>query len=141
MFRYIFFIQGIYLSRRDNVNYLKNLGISFLYTLVILLICTFLTTVLNYFNIMGGKTLSIFKIIILVLSLFSGGFVIGKKSNNKGWLEGLKYGLFILVISFIFNYLAFDKSFELKNILYYTIILISCIFGSIIGINIRKEKK
>lgn len=141
MFRYIFFIQRIYLNRRDNVTYLKNLGISFLYTLGIFLIFTFLITLLNYFNIIGGKTLSVFKIVILVVSLFSGGFVIGKRSSNKGWLEGVKYGLFILILLFIFNYLAFDKSFAFKNILYYTITVISCIFGSIIGINTKKEQK
>lgn len=123
------------------MNYLKNVGISILYVLGILFVLTFLITVLNYFNLISGKTLSIFKISILFLSMFIGGFIIGKKSQTKGWLEGLKLGLILLIVSILFNYLAFDKGFQIKNIVYDIILLISCMFGSMIGINKSPQQK
>lgn len=121
------------------MNFIKNVSISILYIVVSLLILTFILTLFSYFNIIGDKTVSIFKIIIPVISLFIGGFFIGKKSLKKGWLEGLKLSLIFLIILIIFEYLALNQSFNIKNLLYYIILSISSIFGSIIGINKNKE--
>ena len=100
-----------------------------------------LITVLNYFNIITGTTLTISKILICVISLFVGGIVIGRKSSKKGWLEGLKLSLIFLVLLTIFNYLGLNSPLKLKNLLYYIIIIVSCVFGSIIGINKKIDNK
>lgn len=121
------------------MKYLKKLGMSFLFIISSILILTFLITIFNYFDIMSDKATSIFKIIIPVISLFIGGFYIGKNSFKKGFLEGLKLGLIFSVILIIFNYLGLDNSFKLKYILYYLILLISSTLGSMIGINIKKN--
>lgn len=123
------------------MNYLKNIGISMLYIIGFILVLTLLSTALNYFNIIGKNTITVLKIIIPIISLFIGGYYIGKKSNKKGWLEGLKLSLIFSVILIIFNYLGFDNSFEIKNILHYLIIIISCIFGSMIGISKNPKEK
>lgn len=120
------------------MNYLKKLGVSFLYIMCSILILTFIITCLNYFNIINDKIISIFKILIPLISLFIGGIIIGKSSKNKGWLEGLKLGLFFSVFLLIFNFLAFSNSFKFKYLLFYLIIIISSIFGSMIGINRKK---
>ena len=120
------------------MKFIKNVSFSIIYIIASLLILTFITTVLSYFNIIGDKTTSLFKIFIPVISLFIGGFNIGSKSNKKGWLEGLKVGLIYLVLLIIFDFLAFNNSFEIKNILYYIIIVISGILGSMVGISIKK---
>lgn len=121
------------------MNYLKNIGISLLYIIGIIIIGTFLISLLNYINFLGGKLLSIFKILIPIIALFTGGIMIGKKSNKNGWLEGLKLSLMFLIILLIFNYLALNTGFELKNLIYYLILIISTCFGSMIGINKKKE--
>ena len=121
------------------MNYLKNIGISLLYIIGIIIIGTFLISLLNYINFLGGKLLSIFKILIPIIALFTGGIMIGKKSNKNGWLEGLKLSLIFLIILLIFNYLALNTGFELKNLIYYLILIISTCFGSMIGINKKKE--
>ena len=121
------------------MKYLKKLGFSFLYIIGTILISTFIITLLNYFNIISDKVISIFKILIPVISLFIGGFYIGKRSNNKGYLEGLKLGLIFSIFLLIFNFLAFSNSFKLKYLLFYLIIIISSILGSMIGINKRKR--
>lgn len=121
------------------MNYLKNIGISLLYIIGIIIIGTFLISLLNYINFLGGKLLSIFKILIPIIALFTGGIIIGKKSNKNGWLEGLKLSLIFLIILLIFNYLALNTGFEFKNLIYYLILTISTCFGSMIGINRKKE--
>lgn len=123
------------------MNYLKNISIALLYIIGIIFGTTMLITVLNYFNIITGTTLTISKILICVISLFVGGIVIGRKSSKKGWLEGLKLSLIFLVLLTIFNYLGLNSPLKLKNLLYYIIIIVSCVFGSIIGINKKIDNK
>ena len=121
------------------MKYLKNLGIAFIYIIGFVLVLTFLTTLLSYFNIMSDKVTSIIKIIIPIISVFIGGFYIGKRSLKKGFLEGLKLGCIYSIILIIFNYLALDNSFKFKYLLFYTILIISSILGSMIGINRKKH--
>ena len=85
------------------MKYLKNLGLSFIYIISIILILTFITTIFSYFNILNDKITSIIKIIIPIVSMFIGGFWIGKKSIKKGFLEGLKLGAIFSCILVIFN--------------------------------------
>ena len=123
------------------MEYLKKLGFSLLYIIGSLLIITFIITTLNYFGIISDKIISIFNILIPTISLFIGGFYIGKKSNNKGYLEGLKLGTIFSILLLIFNFLALSNSFKLKYLLFYLIIIISSIMGSMIGINSNKKNQ
>ena len=122
------------------MKYLKKLGFSFLYIIGSILVITFIITLLNYFNIISDKVISIFKILIPIISLFIGGFYLGKRSNSKGYLEGLKLGTLFSIFLLIFNFLALNNSFKLKYLLFYLIIIISSILGSMIGINKRKKQ-
>lgn len=121
--------------------YLKNLGKSFLYIISILFISTILITILNYFNIFGSKLVTFFKIVIALISMFIGGYIMGKNANQKGWLEGLKLGFIILAILVLINYLILRQSFDIRNLVYYLILLSSTIFGSMIGISKKVEDK
>ena len=122
------------------MNYIKNISISFLYIIGVTIVLTFIMTLLNYFNIITGSVLTITKIIITFIAIFIGGFIIGKKSKTKGWLEGIKLGIIILIILSIINFLILKVNFEFRIILYDIIILFSCTFGSIIGINLNQQK-
>lgn len=122
------------------MNYIKNISISFLYIIGVTIVLTFIMTLLNYFNIITGSVLTITKIIITFIAIFIGGFIIGKKSKTKGWLEGIKLGIIIIIILSIINFLILRVNFEFKIILYDIIILFSCTFGSIIGINLNHQK-
>lgn len=121
------------------MNYLKKIGISFGICLASFLILTLLMTLFHYFNIISYKTVSIFKLAIPIICLFIGGFLMGKKSSKKGWLEGIKFGAIFLVFLFLLNYLGLQHSFVMKDIVFYLIMFIASIFGSVIGIN-RKTK-
>lgn len=117
------------------MNYLKKLGKSLIYVFSIMLVGIFIVTLFNYIGVLNGKLFSFFQIFILIISLFVGGFVIGKNSKKKGWLEGLKFASIIIVLFFIIGYLAFQSLPELKTLIYYVIIITSSIIGSMIGIN------
>ena len=117
------------------MNYLKNVGVSLLYIIGIMLVLTFISTFFNYINLFNNSTMSILKIIIPVISMLVGGFIIGKKTGKNGWLEGLKLSLIFIIILTIFNYLGLDQKISLKTIIYYAILIISTIFGSIVGVN------
>ena len=86
------------------MNYLKKISISLLWIISSILVLTLIISFLNYFNIISDKVISIFKILIPVVSLFIGGFITGKRSKNKGWLEGLKLGLLFSILLVIFNF-------------------------------------
>lgn len=122
------------------MNYLKKIGMGLGYIISILLISILLITILNYFSIISGKTVVFLEIIISFIASFIGGLVVGKNSNQKGWLEGLKFGGIFLIFIVILN-LILKNDIEFKNIIYYIIILFSTIFGSIIGINKNVDKK
>lgn len=115
--------------------FLKNCGKSVLYNLGSLMILTVLLTIINYFNLFNSSITNILKIVNMVLSILIGSFLLGKKSINKGWLEGIKYGLVISIILFAFNYLALDRF----NIIIYPIVLVTSMVGAVIGINYKKS--
>lgn len=107
----------------------------------ILLLFTLFITFFNYFNMIGKKTVTILEIIGPILTLFVGGFLVGKESKQKGWLEGLKLALIFIILIVLFNYLGLKNHLEMKNLIYYLILTITCMFGSMIGINKNGEKE
>ena len=114
------------------INYIK----SIIYTISILLISTILVTILNYFNVLTGNTLKIIHLIIPIISIIIGSYKLGKKSNNKGYIEGLKYGILFILLLLIFNLIS--KSLSIYTILYMIILLLVSTFSSILGINKKK---
>lgn len=115
--------------------YLKSLFISFL----VILVSTLVMTILSYFNILPTKSLSFIKIITLIISLLIGGYFVGHNCKSKGWLEGIKYSLVFIIIILLINLLILKNNFEIKNIIYYIIMIISSMIGSMYGIT-RKGK-
>ncbi len=117
--------------------FLKKFSKSFLTSIIILLSITLIVTILNYIGLFNLKMVTIFSYITPFISLFIGGITMGKGCLNKGWLEGIKYGLICVFIFVIFNYLAFDSFFDIANIILYIITLIASTLGSMIGINLK----
>ena len=123
------------------MNYLKNLGISFLYSIGSLLILIFLLTLFNYINFIDGGFFIFFMIFDLVFSVLLGSIMLSRNCNNKGWFEGLKFGFIFLLFISLLDYFGFSFSFNFKYLVFSIIILVSSLFGGMVGINFRKEKK
>lgn len=123
------------------MTYVKNVGISFGFIIASILGFTLLVTLLHDINWIGVKTLSILEIIIPMLAMFLGGFQIGKRSKQKGWLEGIKLSLLFLILLILFQYLGLHSNFSIKSLLFYFLIIISSVLGSMVGINRKIPNK
>lgn len=110
--------------------HLKN-GLLFLaIVLLISLVCAILNTVgLNKI------VTDIISLIFVIVLFFYKGFVVGKKTDKKGFIEGLKTGalyvLFLIIVSKIF----YRYDIKLSNFVYHMILILSSIFGAIFGKN------
>lgn len=121
------------------MNYLKKLGISFLFAFGIFVVLSFLLSLFYYFNGISSNINSIFKMIIPFLSFFIAGFLIGRGADKKGWLEGIKVGSIFLGILFVINLIFFRQSMAITDFIYYAILLTSSTLGSMIGIQKKKQ--
>lgn len=120
------------------MNILKYLKV-LIYIIVPTIILNIILSVLYYFNLLSSGIINYLKLFIILISMLIGGIYIGKVATKKGWLEGLKVGLEVIIILFIIGYLAFDKGITIKNLIYYFILILSSTLGSMIGINKRKK--
>ena len=115
------------------MRYLKNLGRTLLYMLVIVLVFTLIVTLLSYFNIFGDNITKIMKFIIPTISTFIGGIMMGKRTNKKGIIEGARLSFIIITILMLLSVIL--SSFKRQSLIYYLIIMVTTIFGSLIGVN------
>ncbi len=114
------------------INYIKGI----LFFLVPFIVLLFIITIFYYFDLLSNQSIKYFKIIILLLSCLSGGFYIGRKSQNKGYLNGIILSGIILACFFLINLFLGDLKWQV--IIYYLIIVITTTIGSMIGINQKK---
>ncbi len=117
------------------MKYLKTIIKNLLYTIIFFILFSLLITIFNYFNIINYQTLAIGKIIIPIMSIALGGLLMGKKATKNGWLEGLKISLIFVLIMISITIIIGE--FSPKKLTYFLILLISGIFGSILGINTK----
>ncbi len=117
----------------------KKYGEAFLLILVLLTFFSMLVTLLGYFNILSEKITQLSILFSTMITLFIGGVYLGKKSEKKGWLEGIKIGLFIVFLFFLISYLGLDQGINLKTFIYYLILIASSMLGSMLGINRKQE--
>lgn len=121
------------------MKFIKNISISILYSIVTFLCLTLIITIFSYFNIIKDSSISTFKIIVILISVLIGGLIIGKKTQKKGWLEGLKLSLIIIFLLLFMKLLIFRNPFYINNLIYYIIIIITTMLGSMIGISKKKS--
>lgn len=112
---------------------LKNYGYSFLIVISSLLIINLFLTIFSYFNLFSTKVIDIMGFVLMLVFLFISSYILGTKSKKNGYLEGLKFGG-IIVLIFILLVILLDK-FLLKSLIYYVILILTSIFGSMLGIN------
>ena len=108
----------------------------FLFFLVPFLVLTLLITILYYFDILNNQIIKYFKIVIAILSCLLGGFIIGRNSTSKGYLNGIKLSGIIIVTLLIFNLIL--GGFKWYHLVYYLIILVTTTIGSMLGISLKK---
>lgn len=103
---------------------------------IIIISGTLVITIFNYFNILGSNIISIMRLILPVIAMFISSYKLGKVSDKKGYLEGLKFGGIVILI-FTILVILLDK-LELRSLIYYLILLLTSVMSSMIGINRKK---
>ena len=88
---------------------------------------------------MNFNTTSILFIILMIIIFLIMGYQFGKKANKKGYIEGLKIGLCLILVLIFINLIFYNSNFSLERIIYYIVLILSSIMGSMLGIN-KKEK-
>lgn len=115
--------------------YSKCIGI----TLGLILIFSFFLNTLNYFNLININIYKLLLIIMSSISIFTGAYILGKQTQHKGYIEGLKYGIITTLLFYIISFLAFNQNINISNLLYYLIVITISIIGSMIGINKKED--
>lgn len=115
---------------------LKYLGYYTIFFILLIFICSLL-------NLIGvNSTITNLIIFIFnVLAFFLLGIKSGTKASSKGYIAGLKISLLLLVVLIIINIFTSNKLFSLSTIIYYIILLLSGVFGGMLGINKKDVPK
>ena len=115
---------------------IKKYLFNILWFFIIIFVCSILITLLHYFSIFKSNTINTIKLIIPIIAILVTSFRIGMSSNKKGYLEGLKFGSIIIVLIFILSLIF--SSFKVKSLVFYLILLITSMLGSMIGITKKR---
>ena len=116
------------------LKYLNSILKVLLINILLILLLSSFTTLLYYFNLLSSGVYNIFKLLIPLFSIFITTISFTKKVKEKGWFEGLKLGILLIIVFIAISCFA-STSFSIKMMLYYLIILITAILGGMIGIN------
>ena len=116
------------------MTYVKKIGKALFLNVIEVIIFLFILTLLYHFNYLDDRHYSFYKLCILLGSIF----IIGRKTLKKGYLEGIKYGFLILIL-FLVPCIYFSK-FRLSVIIFYGLIIMTSVIGSIIGISTKKKR-
>ena len=126
------------------MNYLKGFKkytIAFLIFLGIIFIFTFFLSIFHYFDVLSYQVVALIKFIILLISFFGGGFFMSVSATKKGWLEGVKFAFVVSIFLLLFQILGIEKSFHIKDLIFYLVLFLTSIFGGMIGIHFTLHEK
>ncbi len=118
------------------MNFLIKYGLGTLYTIAGVIVSLLVITGLYYFDLINDGVFTFLKLITIISSIFINSFLLGRKTDKKGYLEGCKFGgiiIFLLLIPTIIS-----GNFKIRVLIYYVIIIITAVLGSMIGISRKK---
>ena len=110
-----------------------NLFKSTLLIIVLLFISSIIINIFYYYDIVSNNLIKYLKMFLSITSLFIGGIYIGKHTLNKGYINGLKLSLIIVIITLLLSIIF--SNLKVSRIIYFIIITICITFGSMIGIS------
>ncbi len=94
---------------------------------------------LLYYLLFPTKFVNVLTFLYMALVFFTFGFKTGKKTENRGFLAGLKIGFLLLAVLLLFNLVFYQTGFSLIRVIYYMVLLFASVVGATLGINRKKE--
>lgn len=109
---------------------------SIFFLLLYLLLGSILSSIFYLYTNMSYNVNCLILFIWSAIGLFTINFLNGKRTNQKGYLEGLKLGGLVILLFFVIS--LFTKDFiSLIKIIYYGVLILISIIASSIGINFK----
>lgn len=99
-----------------------------LVSISMLLILSFLASIIIYYSSLPQQVLNIAAIVINIFSLFAGGLISGKKAGSRGLFQGAIVGIIVLLLMVLFG--GISDGFALRA----SYCLLAAIIGGIFGI-------
>ncbi|MFE8703484.1 TIGR04086 family membrane protein [Cytobacillus sp. FJAT-54145] len=128
----------------DKIEESKNYGSAILFGVISIFTLAIITSLIFSFilRFTSAQESSLQFIITAVsfVTLFVGGFISGGKGKQKGWLLGGLTGLVYSLIIFLFQYLGYDRLFNMEQIIYHTCFILTAMMGGILGVNMTTSK-
>ncbi|NPC93512.1 TIGR04086 family membrane protein [Bacillus sp. WMMC1349] len=122
----------------------KQVGKGILYSLVVVFALMFvgslLISLLLSFTSLSESSFSWLITLVSFITLFIGGFISGRKTQEKGWLIGALTALCFSLTVLLFQYLGFGETFNLEQILYHAGFLGISALGGIFGVNLQGSR-
>ena len=106
-------------------------GIAFVVSAVLIL----LLTLLVYFGDFDDSTVSVFVLVLSIISVFVGAFVLARNIQGGGLVNGLVLGLIYCLVLMGASLFYGRVSFDFSNITRIAVILASAMLGGVLGIN------
>lgn len=118
---------------------MKKYLLAFVYSVLIILIGSLLSSILYYFNITTDKINNILIYLTSIIAIFVGSFKLGKELKYKGIITGALYFFILLIFFVITSLLIFKANYSISNIIFYLILLVFSLLGGIIGKNYQSK--
>ncbi|WP_075982422.1 TIGR04086 family membrane protein [Bacillus massilinigeriensis] len=123
----------------------KKMGSSILYGIItifiVFIICSFIFSILLKFTTVQESSIQFIVTAISFITLFVGGFVSGGKGKQKGWLLGGLTGLVFSLIIFLFQFLGYDRLFNVEQLIYHICYILTAMMGGILGVNMTNKSR
>jgi len=119
------------------LNTLKKYGLHVLSNSVEIVLSFFLLTILFYYNIISDKIFPFVKLVVVLITFLVHSFLLSRRLEQKGFIIGLFYAL-IYILIFTVSSVIFYK-FQGKIFLYFFLLIIISILGSLFGIQKRSS--
>lgn len=110
------------------------------YAYLWMMIGALLLSLLLRFSALEEQDLTLYTYIVHAVSLIFGGFVSGKRTGRKGWLQGGMTGVYYSALLIIISFLALDSSLTIKALLIIIPAFIIGALGGMFGVNVSRAR-
>lgn len=118
---------------------MKKYLLAFVYSVLIILVGSLLSSILYYFNITTDKINSILIYLTSITAIFVGSFKLSKCLKYKGIITGALYFFILLILFIAISLIVFKANYSISNIIFYLILLVFSLLGGIIGKNYQSK--
>lgn len=107
---------------------------------VIILTSSLIFSLLLRFTDVQESSLTWIILTLSFLALFIGGFISGGKGKQKGWMIGGGTGLLFTLLVFLVQFLGYQTSFTLEQMIYHIGYIVAAVLGGILGVNMTGKR-